>query len=149
MYQYHAIGGGILRTTGFAILADGHHRLGRFEEALALVEEGLANVAASQEHHYEQELYRIKGDALFGLGRPIEAEEAIRHALDLSRAQGARSLELRAAVSLARLKRDTSERIASRDLLAGIYDRFTEGFGTRDLKEAKALLDVLAETREG
>jgi predicted ATPase len=68
----------------------------------------------------------------------------MQRALDISRSQGAKSLELRAAMSLARLWRDQARTDDARDLLAPVYDWFTEGFDTADLKEAKALLDELA-----
>jgi class 3 adenylate cyclase/predicted ATPase len=149
MRQYRTIGGGILRTTGFAIIADGHRQLGRFDEALAIIGEGLENVAASQERHYEQELYRIRGEIFGALGRIGEAEQEIQHALALTREQKAKSLELRASMSLARLWDNTGKRSAGRDLLAEVYEKFTEGFETRDLKQAKALLDELDDGREG
>ena len=72
-----------------------------------------------------------------------EAEECLHRALDIARAQEAKSLELRAAISLARLWRDQGKRVAARDLLAPLYAWFTEGFDTGDLVDAKALLEEL------
>jgi predicted ATPase len=73
-----------------------------------------------------------------------DVEECFRRALDVSRRQGARMFELRAAVSLARLWRDQERDVEPRDLLAPVYDWFTEGFDTVDLKDAKALLDEVS-----
>jgi class 3 adenylate cyclase/tetratricopeptide (TPR) repeat protein len=136
---YRAVGGGILRSTTFALLAEGNLRLGRFDEALQILEEGLANAASSQEHHYEQELHRLKGEVLSQLGRLDEAEACLRFALALTKEQGARSLELRSAISLARLgrKRKRSDALAP---LADSYGWFTEGFETPDLIDARLLL---------
>jgi predicted ATPase len=76
-------------------------------------------------------------------GRPEAGEELYRKALSIAREQEAKMWELRAAVSLAQLWRDHGRRAEARDLLAPVYDWFTEGFGTADLKEAKSLLDEL------
>ena len=146
MKQYRAIGGGILRTTGFAILADAYRSLRRHDESLRIVEEGLANVVTSEERHYEQELYRIKGDVLLAMGHLEKAEESMRHALELSRTQGARSLELRAAMSLARLWHRNGKASRAGGLLAEVYGGFTEGFATPDLEEARELLTRLGDT---
>ncbi len=89
------------------------------------------------------ELYRRKGQLLLQQGRPEAAEELYRKALSIAGEQGAKLWELRAAASLARLRRDQGRPAEARDLLAPIYGWFTEGFDTADLKEAKALLDEL------
>jgi predicted ATPase len=81
---------------------------------------------------------------LAGGGTLSEAEMAIEKAIDVARRQKAKSWELRAAMSMARLWRDQGKRVEARDLLAPIYGWFAEGFDTRDLKEAKALLATLA-----
>jgi predicted ATPase len=90
----------------------------------------------------EAELNRHTGEPQ--QGHPEAAQELYRKALSIARAQKAKLWELRAAVSLARLHRDQGRRAEARDLLAPVYDWFTEGFDTPDLKEAKALLDELA-----
>jgi predicted ATPase len=93
------------------------------------------------------ELVRVRGELLLLQGAPgaaAAAEDHFRQALDWARRQGALSWELRAAMSLARLLHDR-DRIGARDLLASIYDRFTEGFGTADLITAKQLLDELGD----
>jgi predicted ATPase len=88
----------------------------------------------------------VKGEFLLRVARslPVEAAESYREAIEVARRQSAKSLELRATVSLARLLRDTGRRDEARTMLADIYGWFTEGFDTADLKEAKALLDELA-----
>ena len=89
------------------------------------------------------ELYRHKGQLLLRQGQSEAAEELYRKALSIAEEQGAKLWELRAAMSLARLRRDQGRPAEARDLLAPIYGWFTEGFDTPDLKEAKALLDEL------
>jgi predicted ATPase len=93
------------------------------------------------------ELVRVRGELLLLQGAPgaaSAAEHHFRQALDWARRQGALSWKLRAATSLVRLLRDRDRIGEARDLLAPIYERFTEGFGTADLREAKRLLDELA-----
>jgi predicted ATPase len=90
------------------------------------------------------ELNRLKGRLLLRQGHSEAAEELYRKALSIAEEQGAKLWELRAAVSLARLRRDQGRCADARDLLAPVYGWFTEGFDTPDLKEAKALLDELA-----
>jgi predicted ATPase len=93
------------------------------------------------------ELLRVKGELHLLQGAPgaaAAAENHFRQALDWARQQGALSWELRAATSLARLLRDRDRVDEARDLLAPIYDRFTEGFGTADLQAAKRLIDALS-----
>lgn len=91
-----------------------------------------------------RELHRVKGIALVGLNRLEEAQTAFEEALRIARRQQAKSYELRAATSLARLWGEQGRRTAARDLLAPVYGWFTEGFETADLKPAKALLAELA-----
>jgi predicted ATPase len=86
---------------------------------------------------------RSKRPAVSGESRAAEAETHFEHALAVARQQQAKSFELRAGMSMARLLRDQGKRDEGRDLLTSTYDWFTEGFDTRDLKEAKALLDEL------
>ena len=86
----------------------------------------------------------MRGDLLNATGDQVAAEHGYHQALSVARRQSARILELRAATSLARLWRDQGKRDEARELLAPVYGWFTEGFDTRDLKEARALLDELA-----
>jgi predicted ATPase len=96
------------------------------------------------ERWFAAELYRHKGQLLLRQGHSEVAEGLYRKALSIAEEQGARLWELRAAASLARLRRDQGRLAEARDLLAPVYGWFTEGFDTPDLKEAKALLDELA-----
>ena len=116
---------------------------GQIEEGLTLLEEALQIVERTGERWLEAELHRQKGELLLRQGHSEAAEELYCKALDIAREQEAKLWELRAAASLARLRRDQGRRGDARDLLAPIYDWFTEGFDTPDLKEAKVLLDEL------
>jgi tetratricopeptide (TPR) repeat protein len=117
----------------------------QFEEGLEAVDEGLERATQFEEYAACAELYRVRGELLVASGRGSveEVETCFRGALDVAREQQARTFELRAATSLARLWSDRRERQRAHDLLAPIYGWFTQGLGTRDLVEAKALLDVL------
>jgi len=117
---------------------------GQIQESLALVDEALQIVGWTGERWFAAELNRHKGQLLLQQGHAEAAEELYREALSIAREQEAKLWELRAAASLARLRRDQSRHAEGRDLLAPVYDWFTEGFDTPDLKEAKALLDELA-----
>jgi predicted ATPase/class 3 adenylate cyclase len=114
------------------------------EAALEVIDHGLSIVNHNSERFFEAELYRLKAHALLMRGAPdVEAESLLDQALRTARSQQARSLELRAATDLARLWRSQDKRTEARDVLESIYCRFSEGFDTRDLKEAKALLAEL------
>jgi class 3 adenylate cyclase/predicted ATPase len=147
-----AAGGEDQRSYFLALLADGYWRAGNGETALALLEEAMAFVHQSGERCHEAELYRLKGNILLsalntdnGLtARSDEAETCFRDAIALARHQGARSLELRAVVSLARLWQREGKITEARQALSEVYGGFTEGFDTADLREARALLDALA-----
>jgi predicted ATPase len=118
---------------------------GEVEEGLAELDQALARSALSGERWADAELHRLRGDLICRLPRPDldKAECSFRAALSISREQGTKGFELRAATSLFRLWRDQGKPAAARELLAPIYGWFTEGFDTADLKEAKALLDEL------
>jgi predicted ATPase len=105
----------------------------------------LTLVGATEERWWEAELYRLQGELLRQLPRPDvgQAEACFQQALDVARRQQARALELRAALSLARLWQGQGKWAVARQLLAPIYDWFTEGFDTVDLQEAKTLLEEL------
>ena len=131
-------------------LAEGLARAGQGAEALAAIDEALALSERDEERWCVAELLRIKGELVLSEGGPDAAEAAedhFRQALDWARRQGALSWELRAATSLARLWRDQNRTKAAREILAPVYDRFTEGFETTDLKAAKLLLDGLRQSR--
>ncbi len=125
--------------------ADVLRRVGRLEEAEELVVNALSLAEAKEQHFHTAELHRTLGEISLGRDEPDEAEAARRfeRALEVARSQHARFYELRAATSLARLLRDRGERDEARALLQPVYDWFTEGFDTADLKDAKVLLDEL------
>jgi predicted ATPase len=108
--------------------------------------EALALVDTTGERWCEAELHRLKGELLLqgSSENATEAEACFHHALEIARTQQAKSFELRAATSLARLWQHQGKRQEAHDLLAPVYGWFTEGFDTADLKDAKALLDALA-----
>jgi predicted ATPase len=134
----------MLWTPHLGSLALAHARAGQAEVALDLLSEALAAVEDMDERMFEAELHRVVGDALLSMQRKGEAEVEFTRALAIARQQQAKSWELRAAMSLARLWRDQGKVSEARELLAPVYGWFTEGFDTRDLKEAKALLEELA-----
>jgi predicted ATPase len=109
-----------------------------------LVTDALVQVRTQKQHQYEAELYWAKGELLRTQGTADSAvEESLCHALDVARRQEAKSIELRAATSLARLWQSQGKGAEAHALLTNIYEWFTEGFDTADLIEAKALLDAL------
>jgi predicted ATPase len=117
----------------------------RTDEGLAIIGEALARSVASGLRRNEAELHRLKGELLLRTRAPVhEAQDWFRRAIATAQRQQAKSLELRATTSLARLLRETGHRDEARTMLAEIYNWFTEGFDTADLKDAKALLDELA-----
>ena len=129
-----------------SLIAQAEGRFGRYSEALAAIGEALRLIEDTGECLFEVEVHRIKGELLLAQNSSAvaEAEESFRTAIDIARRQNAKSWELRATTSLARLLRDTNRRDEGRTMLAEIYNWFTEGFDTADLKDAKALLDELA-----
>jgi predicted ATPase len=116
---------------------------GQVEEAVILLDDALQIVERTGERWFAAELNRHKGQLLLRQGYFEAAEELYRKAMSIAQEQEAKLWELRAAVSLARLRRDQGRRAEARDLLAPVYDWFTEGFDTPDLKDAKGLLDDL------
>ena len=128
------------------LLSEAHADLGEFDDARGCINEALTAIQTNKERWYEAEANRIAGEiALKSLAPDTEkAEKCFHHALAVARQQQAKSWELRAAMSMARLWRDQGKVQQARELLAPVYGWFTEGFDTLDLKEAKALLDELA-----
>jgi tetratricopeptide (TPR) repeat protein len=135
--------GARLRPYGLARLAEALARQGEHGAALAAVREGLEDQERTGQRRWEPELHRLEGIALSGLNRIEESQSAHEEALRVARRREAKSYELRAATSLARLWGEQGRRAEARNLLAPVYGWFTEGFDTADLKEAKALLDEL------
>jgi predicted ATPase len=140
---YRAIGAAAWVPHYTALLAKACEIAGQIEGALAQLGDALQLAERTGERWLTAELYRHKGQLLQRQGYPEAAEELYRKALSVAEQQEAKLWELRAAVSLARLRRDQGRRAEARDLLSPIYGWFTEGFDTADLKEAKGLLDGL------
>ncbi len=128
---------------GLSLLAEALTRRGHCAEALATLAHGFERIEATGERAWEAELHRVNGLALLAENRGEEAQEALLRALRVAGDQHAKSLELRAATDLARLWGEQGRRAEAQELLAPVYDCFTEGFETFDLKQAKALLDAL------
>jgi predicted ATPase len=136
------------------MLAEASGLLGQPEGGLAALDDGLTMMEKTGERYYEAELHRQRGELLLlraAKNHPAQdspdqhdAEACFHHALDVARQQQAKSLELRAAMSLSRLWQHQGKRAQARALLAEVYDWFTEGFDTADLQEAKTLLAELA-----
>jgi predicted ATPase/class 3 adenylate cyclase len=143
---YQATGAKVFRPYYLAFLAEAHGKVGQAEEGLTMLAEALEAVHKTRERIYEAELYRLKGVLLLvrSAENHEEAEAYFRQALHAARHQQAKSLELRAAVSLSRLWQYQGKHEQARQLLAPIYSWFTEGFDTADLQEAKALLVKLS-----
>jgi predicted ATPase len=142
-----------LRSTGATLneprhlwfLAMAYAEVGQLDDAWRCIADAIEKVERSKEKWCEAEVHRIAGEIALKLRAP-DTEKAEKHfecALGVARQQQAKSWELRAAMSMARLRRDQGKREEARDLLAPVYGWFTEGFDTLDLKEAKALLDEL------
>ena len=140
---FRATGAEMFVPHHIALLAVACEIAGQVEEALTLLDDALQIVERTGERWFAAELNRHKGQLLLRQGHSEAAEELYRKALSIAEEQEAKLWELRAAVSLARLRRDQGRRAEARDLLAPVYGWFTEGFDTPDLKEAKALLDEL------
>ena len=127
----------------FALLAEACEIAGKIREGLAWLDRALQMIETTGIAWLAAELNRLKGQLLLRQGNNAGAEELYRKGLCIARGQDARFWEVRAAVSLARLRRDQGRRTEAREVLAPVYLWFTEGFATPDLKEAKALLDEL------
>jgi predicted ATPase len=129
-------------THNWASLAEACATVGRIDEGLKAIAEALKRLQQSGECFWEAEIYRVRGELLLKqneLNRD-EAQPSFERAIQIARAQTAKSLELRATTSLARFLRDTNRRHETCAMLAGAYNWFTQGFDTYDLKDAKALL---------
>ena len=127
-----------------ALLAELYGNVGRPEAGLTVLAEVLTEVHTNRLCYCEAELYRLKGMLLQATGGSGEAEACFHQALDVACRQQAKSWELRAATSLARLWQQQGKRTEAYDLLAPVYGWFTEGFDTADLQDARALLEELA-----
>jgi len=143
---FEAIQSRLLRPYCLALLAEAHGQMRQPEAGLAALAEALTVVHDNGEHHYEAEIHRLKGELLLQQDVPdeLEAERCLHQAGAVARQHQAKSIELRAAVSLSRLWQHQGKRVEARSLLAPLYGWFTEGFDTADLQDARALLEALA-----
>ena len=160
-----AMGAEVARSHFLALLAEALGKSGQAEEGLRVLEEALVVAHRSGERYYQAELYRLKGELLLEVstgrrlsraatgGRAVvesepptvtSPEDCFHQAIRIAQRQKAKSLELRSIMSVARLYQKESKQQEARGLLAQIYDRFSEGSDTVDLREAKALLDALS-----
>jgi predicted ATPase len=128
-------------------LADAFIHTNHLDEALGALTEALAMANEREDHCWEAESYRLKGELLLKRheSNVAEGQDCLERAIEVAQKQGAKSLELRATTSLARLRERQGKRDEARARLADIYNWFTEGFDTADLKDAKALLEELKE----
>ena len=140
---WRATGAELVQPWNLAQLAEAYARAGQRTEGLYVLTEALTLMGKTAERWWEAELHRLKGELLAHTQDQREAETCFHHALTVARHQQAKSLELRAATSLARLWQQQGKRQEAHDLLTPVYGWFTEGFDTADLQEAKALLEEL------
>jgi predicted ATPase len=156
--QYRAMGAQLLAPYFLSFLAEGYRQQGKITEALRAVHEALTLTATTIDVFWEAELYRLKGELLLAQevksqklkvkSPPLapstqKAEACFYHAIEIARRQEAKLLELRAVMSLARLWRQQGKKKEARQRLTEIYNWFTEGLDTKDLRAAKALLAAL------
>jgi predicted ATPase/DNA-binding SARP family transcriptional activator len=140
-----AMGAELLVPFVRTVLAEVYGKAGRAEEGLVASAEALAIVDRTKERWYEAEVHRLQGELLRMQGAdPAKVEACFRQAIEVARQQQAKSWELRAVMSLCRLWQEQGKREEARQMLAGIYGWFTEGFDTPDLKEARVLLEELS-----
>ena len=148
---WQATGSEIFRSYFLAVLAEAYGTDAQIAEGLSAAAEALVFVEKTEERFYEAELYRLKGELTLKkfnvqgsqFKGEDEAEDCFQQAIAIAQKQAAKSWELRAVTSLARLWQGQGKRTEARELLAPVYNWFTEGFDTADLKDAKMLLDAL------
>jgi predicted ATPase len=146
---YRATGSPALLTYFLTLLAEVYQQVGCIRDGLAVLQEALDQSQAGGERYWQAEIHRLAGELWLQqiMSETSQAESCFHQSLDVARQQQAKSLELRAATSLARLWQSQDKRQAAYDLLAPVYDWFTEGFDTADLIDAKALLGSLEGSR--
>jgi len=151
---YAATGARLWRLYYLALIAETHSKVARVEDGLADLAEALDLVQSTGEREHEAELYRLRGELTLkqspfpspDFANQKAAEQCFHCAIDIAHRQQAKSLELRAAISLARLWQQQGKPKEAHAMLADIYTWFTEGFDTADLKDAKVLLEELGGT---
>jgi predicted ATPase len=147
LVAFRATGAEIGRPYFLSLFAEACGEKGHIEEALSALMEALGAVKENEERFFEPEIHRLRGELLLrhDAANAVEAESCFCAAIEVARRRSAKSFELRASTSLARLLNTQGRRDDARAMLANIYNWFTEGFDTTDLKDAKALLDELSE----
>jgi predicted ATPase len=143
--EHRAAGSELIVDYVLALIATALGETGRFEEALDAIDESFQVIERTGQRMNEAEVHRLKGELLLkqDASNAAQAGRSFRTAIEISRKQRAKSWELRATTSLARLLAKQGNRKEARTMLSAIYNWFTEGFDTADLKDAKALLDEL------
>jgi predicted ATPase len=143
---WHATGSTVWTPLHLLSLAQAHAQVGQMDDARRSIGEAMTAVETTREKWCEAEIHRVAGETALMSSEPdtAKAEAHFERALAVARQQQAKSWELRAAMSLARLWRDQGKVRQAREVLASVYGWFTEGFDTRDLKEPKNLLEELA-----
>jgi predicted ATPase len=143
---YRATGAQFLRPHQLALLAEAWQRQGREDDGLTALTDALALVDKTDERWWEAELHRLKGESLWrqAAADAVQVERCFQKAVEVARHQEAKSLELRATVSLARLWQRLGRRAEAHDLLAGVYGWFTEGIDSADLRDARTFLAELS-----
>jgi predicted ATPase len=139
------MGTDLYRTYFLILLADACIKTDRIDDGLNALTEALANANEHENRVAESEIHRLRGELLLKQNdsNTAEVQNCFQRAIEIAREQSAKSLELRATMSLARLLAKQGRRDEARIMLADIYNWFTEGFDTADLKDAKALLEQL------
>src|SRR5262249_29567519 len=141
---FQSTGAEVTQTYYLYLLADAFGKTGRFSEGLAALDQALGMVEKNEERFWEAELRRLQGELLLLQGDPVsEVERCFEQAIEIARRQQAKSLELRAVMSLARLWQRQGKAAQARQMVTATYDWFTEGFDTPDLNAARALLEGL------
>jgi predicted ATPase len=136
---------GLTRLPTFlTLLADAYREVQQPQNGLQQLEDAIRVTDRTQARYYEAEMHRVRRELFLSMHDDCAAETSFRKAIDVAQHQSAKTWELRAAMSMARLWRDQGRRDEARELLAPVYSWFTEGFDTLDLKEAKYLLDELS-----
>jgi class 3 adenylate cyclase/predicted ATPase len=141
---WHSTGADLARSYWLVLLAEAYGTIGQAANGLATLAEAFSAISKNEEHFYEAELYRVKGDLLLQAGAlEPEAEACFHQAIDIARRQSTKTLELRAVMSLSVLWKTKGRVEQARELLGEVYDWFSEGFDSVDLTHAKALLHEL------
>jgi predicted ATPase len=146
LVAYRATGAELWRPCYLCLLGEACMETGRLDDGLSALTEALAAADENEIRFYEAETHRLKGELLLRQNdsNTAEAQNCFQRAIEIARNQSAKSWELRATMSLARLLAKQGRRDEARKMLAEIYNWFTEGFNTADLKDAKALRDELS-----